>query len=218
MSARAVEKAPPRWYLERVKIPACAAILAVLLFCAFPAAAQETPEEDTKPVVSAYTLGDQVLSIGLAPFIPLFYIPSEGSEGTNLTLGAAGSIAWAAYVTGAIRIGAEVGGAFALSRPNHNTLLMLPILARAEYVLSLYPFEVPLSLGVGMNVVKYGDQKNIDLLIKPGVGAMWIYDSKWSFGLNLAWWWDMQFYPKDWNDARIGNFLAVTVSALYHYQ
>jgi hypothetical protein len=203
-----------------VKIPACGAMLALLVFCAFPAAAQETPVEETETVASAYALGDQVLSISLGPFVPLFTLSADGASGTNLkALGGTGSIAWAAYLTGAIRIGAEIGGVFAFSRPNWNTLLMLPILAQAEYVLSVYPFEVPISLGVGMNIVKYGEHRNIDLLIRPGVGAMWTYDSKWSFGLNLAWWWDMQFVPApDQDQSRIGNFLAVTLSALYHYQ
>jgi hypothetical protein len=95
-------------------------------------------------------------------------------------------------------------------------LLALPILARAQYVLTFYPFEVPLSLGVGMNIVKYQDQATIDLLVKPGVSGLWIYDSKWSFGLNLAWWWDMQF-ATDPAQSRVGNFLEVSLTALYHY-
>ena len=190
-----------------------------MLLCAFPAAGQETPADEGESVVYAYALGDQVLSISLGPLVPLFNMAFDGAfSGTNLTLGGTGSIAWAAYLTDAIRVGAEIGGVFAFSRPNWNTLLMLPIMARAEYVLSFYPFEVPISLGVGMNIVKYEDQKNIDLLIRPGVSGFWAYDSKWSFGVNLAWWVDLQFYPDNWDDARIGNFLSVTVSALYHYQ
>jgi len=191
-------------------------MLAVLVLCAFPLVAQESSEEETAPAGSAYTLGDQVLSISLGPFIPLFFLANDGTvSGTNLTLGGTGSIAWSAYVTGAIRVGAEIGGVFAFS-PNMNVLLMLPILARAQYVMTFYPFEVPLSLGVGMNIVKYGDLATIDLLIKPGASVMWIYDSKWSFGLNLAWWWDMQFSSEP-AKSRTGNFLEVSLSALYHY-
>jgi hypothetical protein len=193
-------------------------MLAMLLLCALPAAAQQPSEKEKEPVVSAYALGDQVLSINLGPFIPLFLLANDGTVSkTNLTLGGTGSIAWSAYVSSAIRIGAEIGGVFAFSRPNLNTLLSLPILARVQYVMTFYPFEVPISLGVGMNIVKYGELKNIDLLIKPGASLMWIYDSKWSFGLNLAWWWDMQFYPSDPTQSRTGNFLEVSLSALYHY-
>lgn len=188
----------------------------MLVLCAVPLAAQEASEAEPAPSASAYALGDQVLSINLGPFIPLFFLANDGSvAGTNLTLGGAGSIAWSAYVTGAVRIGAEIGGVFAFS-PNLNLLLMLPILARVQYVLTFYPFEVPLSFGVGMNIVKYGELATIDLLIKPGASALWIYDSKWSFGLNLAYWWDMQF-AADPAQSRVGNFLEVSLSALYHY-
>jgi hypothetical protein len=206
-----------------VKIPACAAILALLLCCAFAAGAQEAPASPPaakpQPAASAYGLGDQTLAISLGPLVPLFLMaPGGATTPTNLTLGGGGSIAWSAYVTNAIKVGIEVGGEFGFSRPNLNLFLMLPILLRGQYVFTVYPFEVPLSLGVGMNIVKYGDLRNIDLLIKPGASILWIYNSKWSFGLNLAWWVDLQFTPTDPSQSRIGNFLEVSLSALYHFQ
>jgi hypothetical protein len=201
-----------------VKTPRWVVVAAVLLLAALPLSAQETPETDPAPTASAYALGDQVLSISLGPFIPLFFLAPNGDTApTQLTLGGTGSISWMAYVSGAVRVGAEIGGMFAFS-PNMNVLLALPILARAQYVLTFYPFEVPLSLGLGMNIVKYQDLATIDLLIKPGISGLWIYDSKWSFGLNLAWWWDMQFAAAPNQDqSRVGNFLEVSFSALYHY-
>jgi hypothetical protein len=206
-----------------VKTPRWALLAAVLFAAALPVAAQDAPApdeppEDIAPAASAYSLGDQVLSINLGPFIPLFFLAPDGSTtATNLTLGGTGSISWMAYVTDAIRVGVEVGGMFAFS-PNMNSLLSLPILARAQYVFTPYPFEVPLSLGLGMNIVKYGEEAAVDLLLKPGVSALWIYDSKWSFGLNVAWWWDMQFAASTVPEqSRTGNFLEVSLSALYHY-
>jgi hypothetical protein len=206
-----------------VRIPTRAAILAVLVGCAVSAAAQDSPapppKGEAKPAASAYGLGDQTLSISLGPLVPLFYLAPGGSTATaNLTLGGGGSLAWMAYLTGAVKVGVEIGGEFAFSRPNLNLLLMMPILVRAEYAFTIYPFEVPLSLAAGMNIVKYGDLRNIDLLFKPGAGVLYIYDSKWSFGLNLAWWVDLQFYPTDPSQARVGNFLEVSFSALYHFQ
>jgi hypothetical protein len=186
------------------------------LLAALPLTAQDAPATDTPPSASVYALGDQVLSISLGPFIPLFFLAPGGiTAPTNLALGGAGSISWMAYLTGAIRVGAEIGGMFAHG-PNEATLLSLPILARAQYVLTFYPIEVPLSLGLGMNLVKYDTDFAVDLLIKPGASVLWIYDSKWSFGLNLAWWWDMQF-ATDPAQSRIGNFLEITASAQYHY-
>lgn len=181
---------------------------------------------DSGPVpvpVSQYSLGDQTLSINLGLFVPLFLLPtgtwfltpSSAGGPAHLSLGGVGSFSWAAYLTPRIRVGADIGGTFTFS-PNVNALLMLPILAKATYVFPLYPFEIPVSFAVGMNIIKYVDQTTIDLLFRPGASFFWIFNSSWSFGLNLNYWFDMQFSP-DPTQSRIGNFLEVSLGALYHY-
>jgi hypothetical protein len=170
---------------------------------------------------SQYSLGDQTMAINAGLYVPLFLLPSgtwllAGSP-PHLSLGVVGSLAWAAYVTPQIRVGAEVGGNFTLS-PNSNTLFMLPILAKASYVFTAYPFDIPVSFALGMNIVKYVDKSTIDLLLRPGVSVYWVYSSSWSFGLNFNYWFDMQFggvAPA--NPLNIGNFLEISLSALYHY-
>jgi hypothetical protein len=165
---------------------------------------------------SQYTLGDQVLSINAGLFIPLFLLPTGtgllSGDPPQLTLGGAAFLNWSAYVAPRIRIGAELGGAFSFD-PNANLLLMLPVIAKASYVFTIYPFEIPVSLGVGINILKYTDQYYVDLLLKPGASLFWIFNSSWSFGLNLNYWFDMQMS----SNFRIGNFLEVSLSALYHY-
>lgn len=193
-------------------------LIAVVLACAvIPLAAQEKEKEPPPQ----YTLGDQTLSINAGLFVPLFFLNWQfGAAPTNLTVGGAGSLNWMSYVNSWLRIGIEVGGMFAFS-PNGNTLLALPITAKASYVLSAYPFEIPFSLGVGMNVVKYIDQSTIDLILKPGVSGLWAYNASWSFGLNATYWWSMQFSKlvdaSGLNTGRIGNFLELSLCALYHY-
>jgi len=198
-----------------------ALLLAFVLCAALPALAQQ----GTAPQASQYTLGDQTMSINAGTFIPLFLIPSgvwflasnDATGGSShLSVGAVGSLSWAAYVAPQWRVGVEIGGSFGLS-PNSNTLLLLPILAKASYVLTFYPFEVPLTLAVGMDILKYVDDVTIDPLIRPGVGFYWILDSSWSFGGNLNYWFDTQFSSISASQTRVGNFLEVTLGALYHY-
>ena len=172
-----------------VAVILCAACLPAVAADQPPASPAEPPAAapaQPPAVVTQYALGDQTLSINAGLFIPLFFLALDGSGvgPTHLALGGTGSIAWATYVTGQVRIGLEVGGVFAFDL-NGNTLLMLPILAKGQYVFSLYPFEVPVGLGVGMNVVKLGSASTIDLLLKPTASALWIFDSNWSFGVNL---------------------------------
>lgn len=168
---------------------------------------------------SQYSLGDQTLSINAGMFIPLFLLPTgtwllAGSP-PQLSLGGVGSLAWAAYVAPQIRIGAEIGGTFTFS-PNMNALLMLPIMAKASYVFTVYPLEIPVTLAVGMNIISYVDQHYFDFLIRPGAALYYIFNSSWSFGLNLNYWFDMQFSSAP-NMSRMGNFLETSLSALYHY-
>ena len=116
---------------------------------------------DSGNTPSQYTLGDQTMSINAGLFIPLFLLPTgtvllAGSP-PHLSLGGVGSLSWAAYVAPQIRIGAEIGGSFTFS-PNMNALLMLPILVKGTYVFSLYPFEIPVTLATGMNIISYVDQ------------------------------------------------------------
>ncbi len=168
---------------------------------------------------SQYSLGDQTMSINAGLFIPLFLLPGGmfflDHKPPQLSFGAVGTIGWAAYVTPQIRVGAEIGGNFTLS-PNDNVLLMLPIVGKVSYSFTIYPFEIPLSLGMGMNILKYVDQSSIDFLLRPGVSFYWIYNSSWSFGANLLYWFDMQFSTTPGAN-RYGSFLEFSLGVLYHF-
>jgi hypothetical protein len=188
--------------------------MAVLLFAGgfCPLFAADEPVSEP----SQYVLGDQTLSITAGVFLPLFLLPSGtallSGNPSQLTVGGEAFLNWSAYVAPRIRIGAELGGAFTFD-PNANLLLMLPIIAKGSYIFSMYPFEIPVSFGIGINILKYTDQYYVDLLLKPGASLFWIFNSSWSFGLNLNWWFDMQMS----SNFRIGNFLEISLSALYHY-
>ncbi|HTZ52395.1 MAG TPA: hypothetical protein VMF68_12085 [Spirochaetia bacterium] len=190
--------------------------LMVLATLSVPAFAADAP---AGPSTSQYSLGDQTMSINAGLFLPLFDLPSgviflSGSP-PQLTPGAVGSLSWAAYVSPQIRVGIDIAGNFTLD-PNSNVLLMLPFVAKASYIFSFYPFELPVTFGLGANIVKYTSLSTLDLLLRPGVGLYWIYNSSWSFGANLNYWFDMQFNTTAAN-SRYGSFLEFSLSALYHF-
>ena len=124
----------------------------------------------------------------------------------NLSVGVVASVQWQAYVTPDIRVGIEGGGNVAFS-PNLNALYILNLVGKFTYTIGIYPFEIPLSLAAGVNWVKYIDQSTIDPLVKPSISIDWIYNSSLTFGLNLAYWWDMQFAP-DPTKSRAGNSIV----------
>jgi len=103
--------------------------------------------------------------------------------------------------------------------PNYTLFMMVPIIGKISYLIDFYPWEIPLTFGAGMNVIKYSFDSTIDLLIKPGAGLLWSYNSSWQFGLNLNYWWDMQFTNA--SSTGLGfvgaNFLEVSLVAIYHF-
>jgi hypothetical protein len=188
-------------------------LLALGAAAGFGQSEEPRPPAET-PVQPTRTLGDQVLQISVGPFVPLFFQSLDGVAPTGLTLGGAGSLQWNAYVNRQLRIGVEVAGIFAFSQ-RKNTLFMVPITAKGAYVLSAYPFEFPIYLGVGMNIVKYIDDLHVDPIIKPGFGVFWQFDVTWSFGLNVQYWWAPLISSRE--DTRFGNFLEISLSALYGF-
>ena len=188
--------------------------------------AQQNDEDDrpippaTPEVFPEYGLGDQMLAINLGIMAPLFFAGGpDGIQNTNLSLGGLGSLEWASYLNNNVALGMELGGAFAFT-PNGRALFMVPITAKISYVFRSYPFSFPVFLGAGLNISRLEDQTKFDPILKPGASFYWTYNPEWSFGLNTTYWWVPQFYrgpePPS-GDTRYGNFLEISLSALYHF-
>ncbi len=179
-----------------------------------------TAQEETTPYVPTYVMGNQMLIINAGLFIPLFFQSLGGEiDNTNLSLGGVGSLQWSTYLNNNMTLGIEGGGMFAFS-PNDRTLFMLPVTARYAYILRAYPFEFPLSISAGVNFTRLSSMFKILPIVKPGVSAYWNYSPEWAFGVNFFYWWTANLYigpepPK--NHSRFGNFLEISLSALYHF-
>ena len=203
----------------RVRALIVAAAFLLPLAPAFAQTEENEEEEKTIVALAGHQLGDQTLALSAGLTIPLFFQEFSGPyHDTNLTLGGTGELQWNAYVAPSVRLGLELAGAFMRS-PNQRTLFMLPITAKATYVLGISRFEFPIFLGVGLNLVRYREWSHLDFILKPGAAAYWRYDSNWSFGASAAWWLDFQGTTdsQDPEQARMGNFLAITPSVFYHF-
>lgn len=210
---------------HKTRIPA---LLLLLIFAVGPLAmAQEEPPTEQEPPVESpdrfvptYALGDQILAINLGMFIPLFFYGGpSGVENTQLTLGGTGSLHWSAFLNNNMAVGIEGGGMFALT-PNRRTLFMLPLMARYTYFFRAYPWEFPVHIGAGFNFSRLEENFKVDPIVKPGFSVLWNYNAEWAFGANFSYWWVPQVYrgpdpPSE--DSRYGNFMDVTLSAVYHF-
>ena len=205
-----------------LKTPISVLLMAILLLLSFPigrvAAQEQEPEQQPaeEPFI-VYTLGQNTLSLSVGMFIPLFFQSFGGGyERTNLKLSGAGSIQWGIHLNNHWMVGLEVAGM--LSRDiNDVRFFMLPITAKGSYILHLFPFEFPIFIGTGMNIIKWSDELNISWIIKPGFSTIWKYNVNWGFGLNVVYWWVPQFWPDDRELGRMGNFLELTLTAQYNF-
>ena len=164
-----------------------------------------------------YSLGQQTLSISAGLFVPLFLQSFDWEYAkTNLKLGAAGSLQWGIHLSNNWMTGLEVGGV--LSKDiNDASFFMLPITAKAAYIIHFFPFEFPIFVGTGLNIVKLEDVLNLTWIIKPGFSSIWKYNINWGFGLNAVYWWVPQFWSDDRSKGRMGNFLELTLTAQYNF-
>lgn len=213
--------------LQRTSVFAAAFVLATSFALAqsekAPAAPGDKPEggEEKRSLfaIEGHQLGDQTLALSAGVMVPLFYQEFDGAyHDTNLNVGGAGELQWSAYVSPSVRVGIDIGGGFARS-PNDRTLFLVPITLKAAWVLDYSRFEFPFSLGAGISIVRYREWSHVDMILKPGVGCYWRYDTNWSFGLNLAWWLDFQTVTKyqEANQARMANFLIITPGVFYNF-
>jgi hypothetical protein len=197
-------------------------MICVALVPVFSVAAQDGGEQPPVEQLPIYSLGQQTLSISAGLFVPLFYQAfSSGGGGyspTGLGLGGAGSLQWGVHLDNHWLVGLEVGGMFSPSKDiPENTFYQLPITVKGAYIFHLFPFEISVYLGAGMDIVKYASGTLVDFILKPGVTPVWKFNSEWGFGLNVVYWW----VPQPWSDnralGRMGNFLELTATAQYNF-
>ncbi len=176
--------------------------------------------QNPKKEIASYSLGDQMLAINLGLFVPLFfYGGSAGATGTNLSLGGTGSIMWSSFLDNNWALGFDIGGAFAFS-PNARALFLVSITPRISYVFHSYPFDFPVFLEAGVDFARLQESFKTDPIIKPGASFLWNFNNNWAFGLNAVYWWIPEIYTGavvSSTETRYGNFLDITLSALYHF-
>jgi hypothetical protein len=169
----------------------------------------------------SYDIGDNMFTIKAGLFFPLFFMsPEFNTASTNLSLGGVGSLEWGTFISNNISLGVEFGGMFAFS-PNDRIFYMLPLTLKGAYYFRIYPFEFLLHTGAGISFNTVGDAFHIDIILKPGITALWNFNEEWAFGLNFIYWWVPQLYtgggdvPKE--HTRFGNFLETSLSALFRF-
>jgi len=173
--------------------------------------------EESIVALPGHELGDQMFSIRAGVLIPLFWQDFGGNDilPANSTIGACGALQWNFYLTGALRLGIDIGLGFCVDI-NSNLYNMIPIAFRTTYIFSISRFEIPVSLCIGMNILNHLETYDIGIILRPETGLFYRYDANFSFGLNIGYWWALEFPVED-DSAAAGNFLDITPALLYHF-
>jgi hypothetical protein len=219
-------------------------VLSLLLLCflscavAFTAFAQEEDQEEeggdsdefpiesewTGPLPDRYAPGDRMFTVAVGALFPIVFLDESGSAYDSqikpgLSLGAIG-------LNFFLTSGFFVGGEFSLgfSWTINEILFQLPFGARLGYQFTLNSprlpsllnrFEFPVSIMVGLYSQSYLSKNYFGLFLKPEVAAYFRFNSDWSFGVNVGWWWVPQWPESGSQHNRYGNFLNTTLSARY---
>jgi len=185
-----------------------------------PALAQDQEREEEEieeQPFTIYSLGQHSISLSAGLLIPLFFQSFSGDYSkTNLKLGVAGSLQWGIHLNNHWMVGLEGGGMFSKSI-QENRLYQVAITAKGSYIIHFFPFEFPIFIGTGMDIVKYTDQIHLNWIVKPGFSSIWKYNINWGFGLNVVYWWVLQPWKYDPDLGRMGNFLEITATAQYNF-
>lgn len=189
----------------------------VLLCLPFALFGQESEEPGMN---IAYNKGDQNFLLNAGMFLPLFYFSTDGSVTPALEKmnpGITGSLSWVSYLNARTYLGFEFGGVYATTL--NRTFVMIPVLAKLGYMFSAYPFEFPLSLGLGLDFLKVDDLFVTTVALKPEASFYWNFSSEWAFGGNVAYWFvpELYFSAELANQSMFGNFLDIRLSVLYHF-
>lgn len=194
-------------------------IMVVLFFSAGGFLFSQENEEEI-PYTPLYELGDQLFSISAGMMIPLFFHdPNDGISETNLSVGGMGALEWGAFLNNNLTVGIRLEGMFSIS-PLNRVLGMIPLTAKMNYFFRAYPFEFPLFLNAGINFLTTEEYLYIGPIVKAGFGGYWSFHPEWSLGIQVGYWWVPETYAQSHElaaDSRFGNFLEISLSALYHF-
>ncbi len=149
-----------------------------------------------------YDTGSQLFSISAGPTIPFFYYNpgsdypltfgfGSGAGQTHHTVGGYGSISYQVFLNEYFAIGGELGYQFDFARSS-DVYTSVPILVKMSYVPVQGDFEVPISLGIGLDYISISDYSSINLGITFEIGMRYFFTNEWGVGITAG----FQFVPE----------------------
>ena len=180
-----------------------------------------------------YDAGSQMFTINVGPTVPFFTYngsdnkayfwpginPEDELINTNALVGGIGSISYQVFLSPYWALGGELGYQF-----NYVTgtdiYASVPINVKVSY----YPvqtgrFDLPISLGIGLNYISFKDSSKLSFSAKIEFGGIYYFNDEWGLGLLAG----LNFVPdvyltKDRGIySGIDAFIPIAVSVAYRH-
>ena len=182
-----------------------------------------------------YDAGSQMFTINVGPTVPFFTYngldnkayfwpginpaPPADPVNTNTLVGGIGSISYQVFLSPYWALGGELGYQFNYVAGT-DIYASVPINVKVSY----YPvqtgrFDLPISLGIGLNYISFKDSSKLSFSAKIEFGGIYYFNDEWGLGLLAG----LNFVPdvyltKDRGIySGIDAFIPITVSVAYRH-
>jgi len=194
------------------------AAISVLVLLALPLFAQ-TSSEGNDYFGGLHKKGSQIISLSTGAGIPLFIVPADSLATVDrpLGIGASFNLGYQYFIANSLTIGGSLTGAFN-GTVGGRTLFMAPIAFKLGYWWGTAPMEYTVGLDLGMNILRLSGDGMITPFAKLGAGMFVKLTQSWSLGGQAYWWLIPEIHTGAYSDlTRYGNFLEISIGALYHF-
>lgn len=197
------------------------AVLILLIALTIPLSAQDTHQnaQGMDYFGGLHKKGSQLISLSAGTEIPLFIIPQDSgaTETYPLGFGASFSLEYQYFIANRLTLGGSLTGAFNTTVAG-RTLFIAPIAAHMGYFWGIAPMEYSLGLDAGITIMRLSGNGVITPFTKLNFGIFRQISESWSLGGNLSYWLIPEIHTGAYSNlTRYGNFLGLTLSALYHF-
>lgn len=171
-----------------------------------------------------YDAGSQMFTITAGVSTPLTYSssgetmvgPGAGDRQTHHTIGGIGALSYQIFVTPHLAIGGELGYQFDFSRSG-DVCTNVPITAKLTYIPLQGDFEIPISIGLGLDYISYDSYSKITLGATFEIGLRYFFTDSWGVGINTGLLVAPEIYFDRPTKDSVMTYLPATLSVTYRH-
>ncbi len=170
-----------------------------------------------------YDTGSQIFTINAGPVLPTSLTGLGNGDDTisgfeRQSVGGYGSICYQVFANPYFALGGELGYLFNFVISD-EVFTSVPI----QFKVTAFPvqgnFELPISLGVGLNYISYNESSKLTVSAQFDIGARYYFSEEWGVGLHVGLQVIPEFYFGDEkaNSNFLATYLLITLSVAYRH-